>query len=69
MISSALAVRSSSRVSVASTSATSGSAQQTLEADDLDRHAGGGEGVEDVGGVLVVANQDPDLLPRRARNV
>ena len=41
-----------------------GQPQQAREADDLDRDAGAGEGVEDVGGVGVVAGQHADRRPR-----
>ena len=46
-----------------------GQTQQPSEADDLDRYAGRGQGVEDVGGVVVVPHQDADLPPGRARGV
>ena len=43
-----------------------GEPQQAVEADDLDRDARVGEGVEDLGGVRVVAREDPGLGPGHA---
>ena len=37
--------------------------QQTRESDDLDRHAHRAQGVEDLGGVGVVAHQHTDVGP------
>ena len=41
-----------------------GQPEQPVEADDLDRHLGVGQRTEDAGGVLVVAHQHRDVLPR-----